>query len=119
MPDVRQLRVKLVALGARGNTAPAHLPLFGFEQPGDGPNQRGLSRAILSREQDTFAGNTLETDAAKHVTIPAPEMDTLDGQHFASIGMVPRAGIEPAWPCGRRILSPLRLPIPPPGLRRM
>ena len=29
--------------------------------------------------------------------------------------MVPRAGIEPAWPCDRRILSPLRLPIPPPG----
>jgi hypothetical protein len=28
--------------------------------------------------------------------------------------MVPRAGIEPARPLGRRILSPLRLPIPPP-----
>ena len=29
--------------------------------------------------------------------------------------MVPGAGIEPARPCGRRILSPLRLPVPPPG----
>ena len=31
--------------------------------------------------------------------------------------MVPRAGLEPACPCGRRILSPVRLPIPPPGHR--
>ncbi len=29
--------------------------------------------------------------------------------------MVPRTGVEPVRPCGRRILSPLRLPIPPPG----
>ena len=27
--------------------------------------------------------------------------------------MVPEAGIEPARPCGRGILSPLRLPVPP------
>lgn len=30
--------------------------------------------------------------------------------------MVPGAGIEPAWGCPRGILSPLRLPISPPGL---
>ena len=30
--------------------------------------------------------------------------------------LVPGAGLEPARPCGQRILSPLRLPIPPPGL---
>ena len=29
--------------------------------------------------------------------------------------MVPRAGLEPAQSFPRRILSPLRLPIPPPG----
>src|SRR5579862_7867810 len=29
--------------------------------------------------------------------------------------VVPGAGIEPAWPCGRGILSPLRLPVSPPG----
>ena len=29
--------------------------------------------------------------------------------------LVPGAGLEPARPCGQRILSPLRLPIPPPG----
>ena len=29
--------------------------------------------------------------------------------------MVPGAGIEPARPFGQRILSPLRLPIPPSG----
>ena len=30
-------------------------------------------------------------------------------------GMVPRAGLEPARSCLRGILSPLCLPIPPPG----
>src|SRR5664279_4077887 len=29
--------------------------------------------------------------------------------------LVPGAGIEPAQPCGRGILSPLRLPVPPSG----
>ncbi len=29
--------------------------------------------------------------------------------------VVPGAGLEPARPKGQRILSPLRLPIPPPG----
>ncbi len=28
--------------------------------------------------------------------------------------MVPGTGIEPVLPCGKRILSPLRLPVPPP-----
>ena len=32
--------------------------------------------------------------------------------------LVPRAGLEPARPNGQRILSPLRLPIPPPGRDR-
>ncbi len=32
--------------------------------------------------------------------------------------MVPGAGIEPARPLGRGILSPLRLPISPPGLNK-
>ena len=30
--------------------------------------------------------------------------------------MVPGVGLEPTRPCGQRILSPSRLPIPPPGL---
>src|SRR6185437_334406 len=29
--------------------------------------------------------------------------------------LVPGAGVEPAWPCGRGILSPLRIPVSPPG----
>lgn len=29
--------------------------------------------------------------------------------------VVPGVGVEPTWYCYRRILSPLRLPIPPPG----
>ena len=32
-------------------------------------------------------------------------------------GMVPRAGVEPARPCGQRILSPQRLPFRHPGTR--
>ena len=32
--------------------------------------------------------------------------------------LVPSARIERALPCGKRILSPLRLPIPPRGLVR-
>ena len=31
--------------------------------------------------------------------------------------MVPGGGLEPPRPYGQRILSPLRLPIPPPGLQ--
>ncbi len=27
--------------------------------------------------------------------------------------MVPREGIEPSWPCGRKILSLVCLPVPP------
>ena len=34
------------------------------------------------------------------------------------ISLVPGAGLEPARCCHRGILSPLRLPISPPGLRR-
>ena len=34
---------------------------------------------------------------------------------YAVLKLVPGAGIEPALPCGKRILSPLRLPISPPG----
>ena len=30
--------------------------------------------------------------------------------------LVPGTGLEPVWPCGLGILSPLRLPVSPPGL---
>ena len=33
--------------------------------------------------------------------------------------MVPGGGVEPPWPEGRRILSPLRLPVPPSRLRKV
>ena len=33
----------------------------------------------------------------------------------SSLGIVPGAGLEPARPCGQRILSPLRLPFRHPG----
>jgi hypothetical protein len=34
---------------------------------------------------------------------------------YPLLSMVPRAGLEPALDCSKRILSPQRLPIPPPG----
>ena len=40
---------------------------------------------------------------------------TLRGRAFR----VPGAGLEPAWPCGRGILSPLRIPVSPPGRAAM
>jgi hypothetical protein len=36
--------------------------------------------------------------------------------HFDPREVVPGAGLEPALPCGKGILSPLCLPIPPSGL---
>ena len=41
----------------------------------------------------------------------------LSRSHKLLIYMVPRAGVEPARPYERGILSPLRLPISPPRLR--
>ena len=35
----------------------------------------------------------------------------------SSVETLPKEGLEPSWSCPRRILSPLRLPVPP--LRRM
>src|SRR5215472_11029220 len=32
---------------------------------------------------------------------------------LSAFGVVPGEGIEPTWCCHRRILSPLRLPVPP------
>jgi hypothetical protein len=32
---------------------------------------------------------------------------------YSLLGMVPGGGVEPPRPEGRRILSPLRLPVPP------
>ena len=40
-----------------------------------------------------------------------------DGTSYLFISMVPGAGLEPAQYCYRGILSPLRLPISPPGHR--
>ena len=40
-----------------------------------------------------------------------------DGTSYNFQSMVPRAGLEPAQYCYRGILSPLRLPISPPGHR--
>ena len=35
------------------------------------------------------------------------------GCHGRARGVVPGEGIEPSWPCGRQILSLLRIPVPP------
>lgn len=38
-------------------------------------------------------------------------------EDYLNSSYVPETGIEPAHPCERQILSLLRLPIPPPGLK--
>ena len=38
-----------------------------------------------------------------------------DTMYLLSGSLVPEAGLEPAWYCYRRILSPLRLPVSPLG----
>ena len=61
--------------------------------------------------EPTTNGNRTATDAAG--------ARNQNGQHRCKplIYMVPGAGIEPAWPQGRGILSPLRIPVSPPGRR--
>ena len=59
-------------------------------------------------------------DRAGDANVPARRnARRLDVEQKAAVferrGMVPGAGIEPARPQSRRILSPLRLPVPPPG----
>jgi hypothetical protein len=47
-------------------------------------------------------------------------MPPVRGRHFSCksfVLLVPGRGLEPLWDCGLRILSPLRLPISPSGLR--
>ncbi len=74
---------------------------------------RGLAGAIAPGEEHALARLAFEAEASQDVAVATPEMQASNLQH---VSLVPRAGIEPAWPRGRRILSPLRLPVPPPGL---
>jgi hypothetical protein len=81
--------------------------------------QRSHTGAVEGRDSCRNTSNEsrrrrLETDARrirrrrherKHASLPT-----------SMISLVPKTGLEPVRPCGRRILNPLRLPIPP--LRR-
>ena len=49
------------------------------------------------------------------VALQATALPLGDGTSYLFISMVPGAGLEPAQYCYRGILSPLRLPISPPG----
>jgi hypothetical protein len=62
-----------------------------------------------SQWQLTASGRSLVTDSATS----AEEVLEVSG-----VTPMPGAGLEPARPEGRGILSPLRLPIPPPGRPR-
>ena len=42
-----------------------------------------------------------------------PREETNSHQNKSFIILVPGGGVEPPRPCDRRILSPLRLPVPP------
>ena len=115
VPEIGELGMKLVARLARRRAAPGHLPFFGIEQSGDGAQQRGLARAVLAGEQHALPGTRRRSS---HRAAHGDRRATGEARRRSACdrhGLVPRAGIEPAWPCDRRILSPLRLPIPPPG----
>ena len=77
--------------------------------PAFGSNQRNASRpARIGRLRAVQA-----TDASRRdPCLPTIQRSSREGR------LVPRAGLEPARPCGLRILSPLRLPISPPGRAR-
>jgi hypothetical protein len=73
------------------------------------PNQKILSgstaQAILNRfksAQHSFFGDKAE--GSKFQEIRKIFLDKI---------MVPEEGVEPTRPCGHRILSPARLPVPP------
>ena len=85
MPEIGELGMKFIALGTSRRAPPEHLPFLGIEQPGDGANQRRLAGAVLAGQQHTFAGLTLEAQAPKHMTITAPQVNALNGQHFVSM----------------------------------
>jgi integrase len=66
-----------------------------------------------NKDRATLLPQALIPDLRNHSTKVA-QLHKADVFELSLI-LVPGAGLEPAQPCGRGILSPLRLPISPPG----
>src|SRR5213079_40403 len=77
-------------------------------------DQRDIADA-LGKLETRRVGNSLGID----LTVGEPRRETLDRPlrvnmlTLLTLGLVPGGGVEPPRPEGRRILSPLRLPVPP------
>jgi hypothetical protein len=93
-----------------------------FERPlNDDPIRHVLvARALLGEKQafesDRFYRNAIKFDRLGKRKL-CPDKNAAIPLRLTEI-VVPSAGLEPARPYGQRILSPLRLPIPPRGLER-
>ena len=62
-------------------------------------------RNETGRIRPEFAQSLWHCPTVQHLK----DLQTIDSK------VVPGEGLEPSRPCGQRILSPLRLPISPPG----
>src|SRR6202162_5420789 len=73
-----------------------------------------------SRQTDTSLNSVLTPlfrgpeDAETRPLGPGSEFNLALRPLLKKSGVVPRAGVEPARPCGHRVLRPPRLPVPPP-----
>ncbi len=86
-------------------------------------NQKREIIGSIYPEKLVFSENNYRTGRINEVaaliyhinsTLPHKKTGTSD-ESSSKFRLVPRAGVEPARPCGHRCLRPARLPIPPPG----
>ena len=84
------------------------------QPPSQHPSQRCTASAAVALYPPPMHS------ARRRCTLPAADALCRAPQHvYQAVGQwptrcsVPKTGLEPVRPCGRRILNPLRLPIPP------
>ena len=108
-PAESYLRGDLILAAATASGAEAIIPGYGFLSENAGFAEQCAAAGIV------FVGPTptqLRQFGLKH---EARALAQAQAAGACCKEMVPEAGLEPACPCGRGILSPLRLPISPFG----
>ena len=78
----------------------------------------GLNLSLLEHDfRDDYSVGITGFSPGERPSIPTvpPQEGNMEIKHFKKL--VPRVGLEPTCPCGHRILSPARLPVPPSGLK--
>src|SRR5690606_6870165 len=89
---------------------------IGIEVAGQRRSEHGTLRIAAGDLRAYYTGPS-SPRAGRSTTPPGPgrlpRFSFLTPLHFSFLTLVPGAGLEPACPWGRRILSPLRLPVPP------